>query len=180
MSKFTFVLQTKIWYEVLFCNTVASFSVGREVCVHNVSIWWWRRCARLQASPTITSSGLTQWALWRLIWRRWGWRACLSSWSVHKSFCFTSALENWCGASSMSHEGTRNSRNCWWSHSEWQATWWRAISELTEEARVGCSQDRFRHRCFDSLVSLRNTVYHRDRIRSWALFSPVNSLTVSD
>lgn len=168
--------------KIVWSFFVASSSAGREVCVHSVSIWWWRRCARLQPSPTIMfRSGLTQWALWRLIWRWWGRRACLSSWSAHRSFYFTFKLENLCRAYSMSHEDTRNSRDCQWSSIEWHATWWRSISELTdEEARVGCSQHRFRRSCFDSLVSLRNTVYHRDLICSWALFGPVNRLTVSD
>lgn len=56
-------------------------------CVLCVCIWWWRHCSRPLPSPTIMCwSGLTQWALWRLIWRWWGWRACLSSWSMHRSF----------------------------------------------------------------------------------------------
>lgn len=89
MSKFICFLQTKRWCEVSFCNTAASSSVGRKVCVHDVCIWWWRHCSLPQPSPTIMfRSGLTQWALWRLIWRWWGRRACLSSWSVHRSFYF--------------------------------------------------------------------------------------------
>lgn len=89
MSKFICFPQTKRWCEVSFCNAAASSSVGRKVCVHYVCIWWWRHCSLPQPSPTIMfRSGLTQWALWRLIWRWWGRRACLSSWSVHRSFYF--------------------------------------------------------------------------------------------
>lgn len=157
-----------------FCNSVASSSAGREVRMHNVSIWWWRRCARLQPSPTIMfRSGVTQWALWRLIWRWWGRRACLSLWSVHRSFYFTFKLENCCRACSVSYEGPRNSRDCWWSSVEWRAT----SSVSWQMRRRGWPAHQ---RCSDSLLSLRNTVYHQDLICSRAFFGPVNRLTLPD
>lgn len=96
MSKFICFLQTNRWCEVSFRNTAARPSAGRTVCMYYVCIWWWRHCSLPQPSPTIVfQSGLTQWALWRLIWRWWGRRVCLSSWSVRRSFYFTLKQEHY-------------------------------------------------------------------------------------
>lgn len=165
-------------------------------CVLCVCICWWRHCSRPLSSPTIMCwSGLTQWALWRLIWRWWGWRACLSSWSVHRSFTGNKESTN-----SVIYSLSRGLWMCLNPHTryiitwrdcynqtsiniQWHSVWGTFTSELTdEEARVdrynAVRTDSTGH-CFDSTVSLCNKIYHGDLISWWALLDAINRLTVS-
>lgn len=174
----------------LFCENLPGVSVRRELCVMCMRIWRWRHCSRPLSSPTIMCwSGLTHWALWRLVWRWWGWRACLSSWSVCRSctknqettesdlrsVAWTANVPPHTWSYFMKRPSNPNSwQNNTERHSVWRTIRWGGEGGRRSAVRTDSSGD-----CFDSTVSLCNKIYHRELICWWALVDAKTRLTVA-